>query len=455
MNDMPTNESIATNDLIKENQCVFREAIIKYINLLNSQMDSFPIIINTLAANVKASASHFRKFLKENNITVEEKDNHKEITYKVPIESGKEFERIQNELSHAVNAFSLIPKNAVVAMVSLYDAYLADLIQCAYMIKPELLNACEKEFTFSDIIQYESIEKLKKHIVEKDVETIIRESHIKQFDILSKKFNVQLTKDLPSFNDFIEITERRNLFVHTNGKVSSQYLKICSERPIDHKDTDVQFGEELNASPMYVEHCYEKMFEIGVKLGQVIWRKLENDLEKADDSLIDIGYELLKNRKYSLACIMMDFACKPYVKHYNKVCEFVLIVNRALAYYLQGNKTKSDEIINGVDWSGSELKFQLAHKVLLEQYDDAINIMKSIGKNEEMCIGYAEWPLFNNIRKTKQFKNTYKDIFGREYQYKESQQTRWEDIIQEAVDIIKESKEHKSKEKKSELKGNV
>lgn len=444
--DLSETENVWVNDSIKESQCVFWETINKYINLLNSQMDSFPIIINTLAANVKASASHFRSFVKENNITIEEKENSKEITYGVPIESGKEFERIQHALTHAVNAFSLMPKNAVVAMVSLYDAYLAELIECAYMIKPELLYACEKEFTFSEIIQYESIDKLKKHIIEKDVEAIIRESHIKQFDILSKKFKVELTKDLPSLDDFIEITERRNLFVHTNGKVSSQYLKMCKERPVDHKEEDVQIGEELYATPVYVEHCYKIMFEIGVKLGQVIWRKIENDLEKADDSLIDIGYELLKNNKYSLACVIMDFACKPYVKHYNKICEFVLTVNRALAYYLRGNKSKCNEIIKGIDWSGSELKFQLAYYVLLEKYNDAIIIMKKIGKNDDMCVGYAEWPLFNDFRKTQQFKDTYKDIYGREYQYKESQPTKWEDIIQEAVDMIKESKEHKSKE---------
>lgn len=55
-----TNESIDANYTIDENRCVFRDAINKYIDSLNSQMDSFPIIFNTLAANVKARASHYK-----------------------------------------------------------------------------------------------------------------------------------------------------------------------------------------------------------------------------------------------------------------------------------------------------------------------------------------------------------------------------------------------------------
>jgi hypothetical protein len=114
----------------------------------------------------------------------------------------------------------------------------------------------------------------------------------------------------------------------------------------------------------------------------------------------------------------------------------------SLAEYLK----RCEEIINSNDWSGTDLKYRLAHKVLLEQYDEAIKIMKSIGKVEEMRVAYAEWPLFNNFRKNQQFRDTYKDIFGKDYQYTEIQRTKWEDIVQEASNMIKESKEAKSKE---------
>lgn len=429
------------NDTINDNGCIFREAIDKYIALLNSQMDSFPIINNTLTANIQAHVKCFQNFIEEKKIKVITDDEKKRITYRVPINYGKKFESLQTEVAHSIIASYSVPRNTVVAMVSFYDAYLAELLECAYAIKPQLLNSCEKEFSFSEIIQFESIDSLKKHIIEKDVESVIRESHSKQLDIISKKFNVSLTSDLPCYNDFIEITERRNLFVHTNGRVSSQYLSICKNRPVDHKDSDVQLGEDLLATPEYVNHCYKTLFEIGVKLGQVIWRKLENDLERADDSLIDIGYDLLKNQKFDLACIITDFSCKPYVKHFNKINEYVLCVNQALAYYLKGDKTKCEQIINSVDWSGADLKYRLAHKVLLEQYNDAVEIMKSIGKTDEMHMAYSEWPLFNNFRKEQAFKDVFKNIYGHDYQYSEPQRPKWMDIIKNAMDLVDEAKE--------------
>ena len=432
-----TKEEVVVNDKL----CVFKNAIDKYIELLNSQMDSFPIVLNTLAINYTTCLRHFHDFIKDKKIQIIKDEENKRCTFKVPLEYGKEFEEVHKEMSRSRIALLLIPKNIVVAMVSLYDAYLTDLLECAYTIKPQLLNSCEKKFSFSDLIQFDNLDNFRKHVVEKDVESIIRESHAEQLNLLSKKFKVELTKDLPSYNDFIEITERRNLFVHTNGKVSSQYLQKCNGRPIDHKDMDVQLGEELIATPAYVEHCYNTLFEIGVKLGHVIWRKIENDLEKADDSLVEIGYDLIKSEKFSLACIITDFSCKPYVKHFNKVGEYVLCVNRALAYYLQGDRNKCEDIINEIDWSGAELKFRLAHKVLLEQYDDAIEIMKKIGKTDDMRLAYSTWPLFNKFRAIQGFKETYKNIYGLDFQYSEPQQTKWEDVIQEAMNLINESKE--------------
>ena len=437
------NDQISKNG--KENNCLFKEAINKFIDLLTSQMDSFPIIINTLAVNVKTSSNRFEKFIKDKGIKITSEEENKNVSYNVPIECIREFERLKDELSRSVEAYVLIPRNTIVAMVSLYDAFIADLLECAYVLKPQLLNACEKEFSFSEIMQFENLEKIKQHVIEKDVESVLRESHIKQFEILSNRFKVELTKDLPSYNSFIEITERRNLFVHTNGRVSSQYLKVCKDRPFDHKDKDVMIGEELSATPTYVEHCYNILFEIGVKLGQVLWRKIENDLEKADDSLIDIGYDLLKSKKYLLARVILDFASKPYVKHFNKETEYVLCVNRALAYYLQEDKENCSSIINEIDWSGAELKFRLANKVLLEQYDDASGLMKKIGNNNEIRLGYMEWPLFNNFRKTQQFKDAFKEIFGCDFEYNDTQPTEWEDVIQEAANMIKEVKEKQTK----------
>src|SRR5690606_4970742 len=187
------------------------------------------------------------------------------------------------------------------SFVSQYDAYLGGIIRTMFLSKPEFLNSSEKNILFSELIKFESIEEAREFIVEKEVESVLRESHLKQFKWLENKLGITLRKDLPSFSDFIEITERRNLFVHCNGVISRQYLEVCKENNVKNID-QAKIGQQLIASPEYFNKCYMVMFEIGVKLGQVIWRKLQPDkLEDADTHLNNVCYALLTKGHFRLA----------------------------------------------------------------------------------------------------------------------------------------------------------
>lgn len=69
------------------------------------------------------------------------------------------------------------------------------------------------------------------------------------------------------------MTERRNLFVHCGGITSSQYLKVCEENNIILKESSL--GMKLGANRNYLMNSYKCLYEIGVKLTQVLWRKLK------------------------------------------------------------------------------------------------------------------------------------------------------------------------------------
>jgi hypothetical protein len=141
------------------------------------------------------------------------------------------------------------------------------------------------------------LEEAREYLIEKEVESVLRESHLKQFKWLETKLSFSLRKDLPSFNDFIEITERRNLFVHCNG-VARQYIDVCKENEVKKIDK-VKIGQQLIASLEYLKKCYMVLFEIGVKIGQVVWRKLwPNNLEDADIHLNNVCYALLIKGHY-------------------------------------------------------------------------------------------------------------------------------------------------------------
>ena len=83
-------------------------------------------------------------------------------------------------------------------------------------------------------------------------------------------------------------------------------------------------GSTLLADHDYVQHCYNILFEIGFKLSQVVWRKINIGLDSCDEVLCDITYDLIKNRQYELASNLLEFSTSKPMKHIDKKTELVL-----------------------------------------------------------------------------------------------------------------------------------
>jgi hypothetical protein len=398
--------------------------------------------MSLLSIKLVQESKHVDKFIKENGLAIQSDEDSKTKQIEIPGEKIKQFIKLNEKVDTTNLAYNLLPINFVVSFVSQYDAYLGGLIRVMFLNKPEMLNSSEKNIMFSELLKFNSIEEAQEFVVEKEVESVLRDSHIKQFKWLENKLGITLRKDLSSFSDFIEITERRNLFVHCNGKVSRQYIENCNENGVK-GITEIKIGDVLNAKPDYFSKCYLTLFEIGVKLGHVMWRKLkpeEND--EADAHLINICYELLVKGHYKLAINLLTFATDTLKKHTQEtIC--TLTINKALAYYLSNKKQECKRVIEKHDWSASNDKFKLAVSVLLENVNEAVELMKLIGnKNEHLNKeAYRDWPLFTEFRKTTEFKATYKEIFEEDLIYVETKPRDLEDILSELKQLKKETAE--------------
>jgi hypothetical protein len=420
----------------------FGSEINKFIKHIEAQTDVFPLVMRLISVKLVQESKHVDKYIKENGLLIENEESSEMNQLEIPESKFKEFIKLNEKVDTTNLAYNLLPINFVVSFVSQYDAYLGGLIKVMFLNKPEMLNNSEKNITFSELLKFNSIEEAQEFVVEKEVESVLRESHIKQFKWLETKLGISLRKDLPSFSEFIEITERRNLFVHCNGKVSRQYIENCKENNVKNID-ELKIGDLLNVKPAYFSKCYMTLFEIGVKLGHVMWRKLkpeEND--EADGHLNEVCYELLIKGHYKLAINLLTFATETLKKHTQEVvCIFT--INKALAYYLSNKKQDCVKVLDKHDWSATNDKFKLAISVLKENFPESLEIMKSIGnKNEHLNEdAYRDWPLFNDLRKTDEFKQTYKDIFGEDLVYKETKPRDLEDILNELKQIKKETEE--------------
>lgn len=398
-----------------------KKSIAKEIELYTSHLESLsstlPLTMMFLQEAGKHYRSDFDKFIKENCEIEHESENNK--TIKIKPEHHKDYKKKSFDSRNLAMARGLVPRSFLVSMVSQYDAYLGRLLKAIYLSRPETFNNAGREYTFAEISIFSSIEEFKEHAIEREVEALLRDSHADQFKKLQSKFTITLTKDLSIWPTFIELTERRNLFVHCDGIVSKQYLAVCKDHGVD--ISNINEGDKLSVPQEYSMMAYRCLYEIGVKLGQVLWRKvLPKEKEWADDSLISATYDLIDRGEYDLACSILDDGLKIWKgKFENEKNHLFLVINCAQAHKWAGREDRCRAILSDHDWSAKEDRFKLAAASLKEDWAECTKIMKKMGDSGDVKdVEYRNWPLFQKLRKQKSFLDDYKQIFGKSFESK-------------------------------------
>lgn len=388
------------------------ENLIELLNNLESIKDAKPMIVFLLEPyNVKANRK-LAEFVDSYGEKIIDEDG--DDAFSIKPENVRVFEQLSKISRISESALTLVPESLFVSLISQYDAFLNQLLRILFELRPEYINNSERELTFSQLMKFNSLEEAKEYVVEKEVESVLRKSHTEHFEYLEGKLKITLRKDLPIWQTFIEVTERRNLFVHCDGRVSNQYLKVCKDQNCNVEG--ILLNQRLDIDAEYFVKAYECIFELVTKLTHTIWRKLiKDDLEEADKKLNNICYQLLVDRQFRLADILLDFGSKQ-TKHFNDLTRNLFSVNKALSLYLQNKKSQATTSINTKDWSASSDDFKLAHLVITEDYEKAYSLMRKIGKSGDVkMVDYRTWPLFNNIRKEEEFKKVFFEIFNEEY----------------------------------------
>ncbi len=249
------------------------------------------------------------------------------------------------------------------------------------------------------------------------MEGLIRKSRREQIKWLEGTLKIPLTKDLPSWPHFIEINERRNLITHTGGVVSDEYISNVKE--VGFPDTqNIKLGERLYVDFIYYQKAVNIFYEIGIKLIQVVWRKiLPNELHVADDELIGAGYKLILSERYELAEEIHRFACNVLPRHSSDERKKILVVDYANTLNLQKRHEEASTILDAHDWSASAPKFRISIAAVKNEIPKVVDLIREIGANGYLTEqDYQEWPVFRNVRDSEDFRNAYAEVFGKPFQ---------------------------------------
>jgi hypothetical protein len=197
--------------------------------------------------------------------------------------------------------------------------------------------------------------------------------------------------------------------------VSSAYLKNC--RDAGYETADLKVGDKLSANFDYCKTATAIFFEIGLKLIQVVWRKiLPKDISSADRALVDTSFKLIVDDRIPIALEIHKFENDVLKNVESERHRRVLLVNYANCYNLQDQRDKANEILSRVDWSASGLDFQVCVAAVRRDAERVISLMRrAVTADALTAEDFRTWPVFRKIHGEAKFREEYKAIFGREF----------------------------------------
>lgn len=340
------------------------------------------------------------------------------------------------ERHNSSSPVTTLEKSLFINLFAVFDKYVGDIVAVLYRKKPELYKNINREIQLSEALNYESIEELRNIILDKEIETLRRKSYSEQFKDLDNRFSIKLTK-FEEWPYFIERAQRRNLFTHCDGIVSKQYLDACSEAGCKLKEGRA-IGDQLEIGAKYLFQSCMLIGQVGIMLGQTLWRKTQPDeIEKADSHLSNIVFDYLHMEHWRNAIAVSKFAVN-LPKISTEELERIFCINYAIALSAIKDDKSAIELLNKKDWSATTYDFKLAYAILNKKYIEAKELMIKMGEEGELIseLAYHDWPLFREFRDSDEFFEGYEQVYGYKYSSKLSEIAETQKVNIDEEEII-------------------
>lgn len=316
--------------------------------------------------------------------------------------------------------------NSIACIIARFDEYIAQLLRIYFHANPEQFISSEKSLTYQDVQGLTSIGQVLDTFIDKEVGRLLRDSHVDQVKFLDERLKLGVQDHFSLWCDFVEVTERRNLFTHSGGVVTPQYLRVCKSHNCA-LPKDIAKGVTLDVDTEYFNNSHTCFYQMAFWLGQSSVRRLfPKKLEAADTALINgIGFPLLLREQWEFAEKVFSFGMSlPEKLVSNERSRKLFAINQAIALRHMGKEDASIELLDLFDWSSSHLRFVLPVSILKNAYDKAGQIMGEMGTKKPFSEKeYRTWPIFKNFRHTPQFAKAFKEIYNKNYKPEVSAQT--------------------------------
>lgn len=409
---------MAKIDVVKENGKnpyleEMADNLTMFIENINCLRETYEYSEQTLWMQKKEADRQFDELIKNFPLNTETGE------MAIPNRHWREFQKKERRKFRAERALTLVPPSYLISMVSLYDQFYAGLVRLIYRIEPEKLKESQKPFYYRDLCDFTSVQEVKVQIIEETIDKKMRESHVEQIEWLAGAMDLKTLKKFHEWPAFVELTERRNLFVHSDGVVSQQYIDVCKSENALLKG--VSKGQQLTVDREYFEYAYKILYIVGIKLTQMLAhtvydKQYPNDYASIDSILISNVYELIAEGLYDVAISVSafvhddDYLSSKHTAH----DKCYILLNYAQAYKWNGQPEKCMKLLEEADCTTWRDELLIPKFTLEEKYDLVYEKMRAMGDTSNVLTpeNYRQWPIFKELRKEAEFAVVFKEVFG-------------------------------------------
>lgn len=305
----------------------------------------------------------------------------------------------------------MLYKSSFVMLVSYFDFLISDIIHFYYKLHPEGLSGKDLSITLNELKICSDHEEAIDVILNKKVDSILYGNLESQKIFFKNELQIDIRERVVNWDIINEAVERRNIIVHNDSVVNKRYLRNVALSIINKRRTDIKESERIGVNQEYFKRVYDEIFIAGIVLMESCWRKWKKeDVEKADDILLQVIYEALTREEWSVA-ERLGLFCKD-IKVHNAAMRLMLDINYCQSLKWQGKKDELIAEMDKFDVSSLSPKFILALCALKGDKDGFYENLERAVVTEEMPKQYFDdWPLFRELRQDVEYNERVNKAF--------------------------------------------
>jgi hypothetical protein len=343
----------------------------------------------------------------EENIEKEEKQN---SIKDIPVEKMEDFlYRITKTPKLQDKNFEILANGAFLILNNHFEYLFADLLTFHFTSNKEVLEEKNISISLNDLKNYSTVEEAYNDILFREVEKILLDLSFDEIKNYFTKLEVSLSENLIGWELINEIRERRHLIVHNNSIVNKKYLSR-TDNPFK-----FEIGNQLDIKTDYLKNAIAEIKLAGIILIMNCWGKWSKEnATEAVGELMDLTFELLQTNKNELVLKICEYIDKNIKPRNDDEESYILRakINNCIALKRLDKKVILNNKLKGIRTGSMSPIFKIAKHLLKNEHKEAVPLIKqSIIVDELKFDNFWEWPLFEDIRMDKKYKELVEKEF--------------------------------------------